>query len=202
MDNSGDGIDTAERILRAATELLETEGYAAVSMRRVGKLAGISQAAIYRHYRDKDELVLRIVGEGYGDLVRTLEGLVSGKASPEEKLFAAFRGYIDFTMKRPALFKALFLRDIGRAGRAVNVLDSGVSRQRRSFELLTGVLRQGMDEGCFEPADAELTGQVLWSAVFGLAARLAIEGASPKKVAALAERELGILVRGLRPVGR
>lgn len=202
MDKREDGIDTAERILRAATVLLETEGYAAVSMRRVGKLAGISQAAIYRHYRDKDELVLRIVGEGYVDLVRTLEGLVFGEASPEEKLFSAFRGYIDFTMKRPSLFKALFLQDIGRAGRAVNVLDSGVSRQRRSFEILADILRQGMDEGSFEPADAELTGQVLWSAVFGLAARLAIEGASPEKVASLAERELGILVRGLRPVGR
>jgi len=199
MDKVEDGVDTTERILRAATKLLETKGYAAVSMRRVGKLAGISQAAIYRHYRDKDELILRIIGEGYADLARRLEELASGKASPEEKLLSAFRGYIDFVMDKPSLFKALLLQDIGIAGSAINALDSGVSRQRRTFELLAGILREGMDGGCFEQADPELTGQVIWSAVFGLAARLAIEGASPDKATALAERQLRIIIRGLRP---
>lgn len=199
MDKPEDGIDTTERILRAATTILETQGYAAISMRRVGKLAGISQAAIYRHYRDKDELIRRIIGEGYADLVRTLEKLASSKTSPEEKVFSAFRGYIDFVMARPSLFKALLLQDIGPAGSALKALGSGVSRQRKTFELLTGILRSGMDSGDFAPADPELTGQALWAAVFGLAARLAIEDAPSDRVTALAERQLRILIRGLRP---
>ncbi|PKL26188.1 MAG: hypothetical protein CVV47_03400 [Spirochaetae bacterium HGW-Spirochaetae-3] len=199
MDQIDDGIDTAERILRAGLFLLETKGYASLTMRRVGTLAGISQAAIYRHYRDKDALVFRIIGDGYADLARRLETLASGENPPDEKLLLAFRGYIDFVMEKPALFKALLLQDIGIAGSALNALGPGVSRQRRTFELLAATLREGMDTGYFERSDPETTAQVVWSAVFGLAARMAIEGVPPDRAAVLADTQLRILIRGIRP---
>lgn len=198
MDKTQTGADTAEKILRVATELLEQKGYAAISMRRVGELVGVSQAAIYRHYRDKDDLMLRIIGDGYADLASRIETLASSRGTLEERLCSAFHGYIDFVLERPSLFKALLLQDIGPAGRAIDALGAGVSRQRRTFELLATMLREGMDSGVFERAEPELTAQALWSAVFGLAARLAIEESPAEKAALLVERQLNILIRGLR----
>ncbi|GEM_PF-3488206 len=166
-------------------------------MRRVAAAAGISQAAIYRHFADKAELVGRLVSEGYGGLAERIEELASSGGDPAEILASTFEGYLEFAAGRPTLFKALLLQDIGPAGSAVEAFAPGVSRRRRTFELLTALLRRGMDEGLFSEADPELTAQAVWAALFGLASRLVIEGVPARRGAALAKRQIEIILRGL-----
>lgn len=192
---------SAERILAAAMRILEEEGYEALSMRKVGSAVGLSQAAIYRHYKDKAELVSRIIETGYGDLVALsaiLEGCGEG---PEELLAAGIRRYFLFAMERPQLFKAVLLEDIGPAGHEVAVLSAGVSVRRTTFANLVGLLKRGMASGVFGKADPEITAQALWASMFGLAARLVIESARPESAVRAGEvidRQIDLLLAGLR----
>jgi len=63
---------------------------------------------------------------------------------------------------------------------------------------LTALLRRGIDSGLFTPSDPELSAQALWTAVFGLAARLVLEPGLPAaRREALIERHIEILIRGL-----
>ena len=192
-----DDKKTARRILDAAAEILANEGYPALSMRRLGAAIGLSQAAIYRHYADKAELVSRLVEEGYADLAERLGGVAAAGGEVEEILAAAVRTYVEFAAERPTLFKALLLQDIGEAGKAVEAFAPGIARRRRTFELLAGLLRRGMDEGRFDQADPELTAQALWAGIFGIASRLVIEAPEPGRRSLLVERQIEILVRGL-----
>jgi AcrR family transcriptional regulator len=68
------GLST-DRIVEYALELTEREGPGALTMRRLGSSLGVDATAIYRHFRDKDELVLAVsdraiarVGESLADL--------------------------------------------------------------------------------------------------------------------------------------
>jgi len=191
---------TADRILEAAGQLLAEGGYEALSMRKLAAKIGLSQAAIYRHYADKDELVGRIVAKGYAELVAMVEGIAARGGSPEEILERNIAAYIDWAAARPVIFKALLLREIGPAGAGVEALAAGVARRRRTFALLAEILERGMAEGRFARADAELTAQALWTAMFGLASRVVLEGeVPPERRAALVARHTELLIRGLRP---
>ena len=53
-----------DRISQAAQELFLEGGVEAISMRKVADRVGISATAIYRHYKDKDELLTGIIDTG------------------------------------------------------------------------------------------------------------------------------------------
>ncbi|MFI9554866.1 TetR/AcrR family transcriptional regulator [Nonomuraea endophytica] len=55
------------QVLRAAIDLADEEGLAAVSMRRVATVLGVSTVALYRHVRGKGELVQEMVDQVYGE---------------------------------------------------------------------------------------------------------------------------------------
>ena len=52
---------TQERLLNAAAELFSKQGYAGVSMRDIARAVGITQAAIYHHFPNKDALYIATV---------------------------------------------------------------------------------------------------------------------------------------------
>ncbi|MFI6291648.1 TetR/AcrR family transcriptional regulator [Nonomuraea sp. NPDC050790] len=58
---------TAEMVVRAAIDLADEEGLAAVTMRRVATALGVSTVALYRHVRGKGELVREMVDQVYGE---------------------------------------------------------------------------------------------------------------------------------------
>ena len=199
MESDAEEEGTATRILGAATELLVAEGYAALSMRKVAGRLGLSQAAIYRHYKDKAELVGRIVAEGYAGLVAIVEGLATKSGRPETVLAEGIRAYVAFATNHASIFKAVLLQDIGQAQAGVDALSPGVARRRRTFAFLADFLEEGMKKGIFAKADPEITAQALWAAMFGLASRAAIEGGKGKhRLDAVIERQIEIVLRGLR----
>jgi len=199
-------LGSAVRILAAGMRILEEEGYEALSMRKVGAAVGLSQAAIYRHYKDKAELVSRIIETGYGDLVALSAIPEEGRAGladlPVADILAeGIRRYFRFAQERPQLFKAVLLEDIGPAGREVAVLSAGVSGRRATFANLVELLRRGMATGEFRKADPEITAQALWASMFGLAARLVIESTRPEgasRAGEVIDRQIDLLVAGLR----
>ena len=192
---------TAERMLDAASDLLVTGGYEALSMRKVAAMVGLSQAAIYRHYADKAELVGAIVERGYGLLRASIEGLDDGKSNPAGQLAIGIRGYVEFATENSRLFKAVLLQGIGPSQERVNALSPGVARQRRTFAVLAGLMARGMAEGFFAAGDPEITAQAVWAAMFGLAVRLVLEpgddeGAERKRL--VIDRQIEIILHGLR----
>lgn len=193
-----DRPDTAARILEAATRVLVEEGYEALSMRRIGAIVGISQAAIYRHFRDKAELVDRIIEAGYLDMLARVEAASAGHEPVPALIRRIVAAYVGFARERRDLFKAVLLRDVGPARARVDSLGPGVAAARRSFGLLVALLERGVREGSVAPCDLELSAQAFWAAMFGLAARLAIEAEVPEeRVRSLVEREAEILAAGL-----
>jgi AcrR family transcriptional regulator len=91
----------------AAMELLEESGETALSLRAVARRAGVSPAAPYRHYADREALVSAVAALGYRELAERLGEAHPSPATPEQLTSVAI-AYVQFALERPALFRIMF----------------------------------------------------------------------------------------------
>src|ERR1700687_2992314 len=91
--------DLRAALVRAAMELLEESGETALSLRAVARCAGVSPAAPYRHYADREALVSAIAAVGYRELA---ERLAAAHPSPSttEELPRVAGGYVEVALRQ------------------------------------------------------------------------------------------------------
>lgn len=97
--------DLRAALLAAADEMLEAG--APLSLRALARSAGVSQAAPYRHFADKEALESALAVRGLRDLFEDLTADKSPPASAED-IAELGVGYVRFALRRPALFKLMF----------------------------------------------------------------------------------------------
>src|SRR5256885_13195183 len=97
-----------EALIRAALELIAKKGPAGFTFAEAARFAGVSPAAPYRHFRDRDELLADVARRGFEQFAIALERAWNGGA-PEP--FAAFerlrQGYLQVAPPRPAGYSAM-----------------------------------------------------------------------------------------------
>lgn len=123
------GLDP-ELIVSTAIDLAEREGVAAVSMRRLGEELGVNATAFYRHFRDKDELVLAM-----GDHVTlwTLER-VRAEITPDTPWQDVLRIVASQSWEASRTFPAVYSMTFART--------TGQAAEREMVELLLSSLSQ------------------------------------------------------------
>ncbi|NUT21842.1 MAG: TetR/AcrR family transcriptional regulator [Hamadaea sp.] len=94
----------AREIVQVARELLEREGPAALSMRRLGDQIGIRASSIYEHLRDKDALEAALISVGFEEQAELFARAVQGAANPILALTSAYR---DFARRQPNLYRLM-----------------------------------------------------------------------------------------------
>ncbi len=85
--------DTKGRILDAAFRQLATEGYAALSIRRIAADAGVNHALINYHFRSKDQLVVAVLDEANRRLLARQTSMDQAPTTLAEKWAEARRFY-------------------------------------------------------------------------------------------------------------
>ncbi|MCA8901596.1 MAG: TetR/AcrR family transcriptional regulator [Hyphomonas sp.] len=81
------------KIERAALKLFIHEGVDAATTREIAEKAGVSEGALYRHYKGKDELAVSLFMETHNRLGLMMQEALSGDGSLEEKVHAAVAAY-------------------------------------------------------------------------------------------------------------
>jgi len=154
---------TSERIARAARRLFERSGPEAVSVRKVAHAVGLSAMAIYRHYPSRQALLGRLVDDAFRELAAAWTPPAGGVV--QERLLAAFEGYLDYALAHPHLFDYAFA--LRRPGARRYPRDF---RARRSptLNLVADALDQGMREGLFRKGDVWPIAMSLWAHSHGL----------------------------------
>lgn len=91
--------DLPAALLRAAGKTLEKRGIGALSLREVARDAGVSHNAPYRHFPDREALLVALAAEGFAVLGERLRGQ-SGRAMGE--------AYVRFALEQPQRFRLMF----------------------------------------------------------------------------------------------
>ena len=107
--------ERAEReklIIAAARELAETEGWDAVTTRRLAERVEYSQPVLYSHFDGKDAIKAAVAVEGFAELATGLAASRAAALDPARALAAVSYAYIDFARRRPALYDAMFSQTV------------------------------------------------------------------------------------------
>lgn len=105
---------TRRALVDAAAELLDLGGLDAVTLRAVGANAGVTRGAPYRHFADKENLLVAVGTRSWdelGDRISAVRGETS--LPPVEKLRALLNAFIDVARHRPHLYRLMFSSPAG-----------------------------------------------------------------------------------------
>jgi AcrR family transcriptional regulator len=102
-----------QALVDASLRLIADQDVSAVSLREVARRAGVSAAAPYHHFRDKNALLAAVAEEGFRRLVAMVEREVTRlPRDPADALEAVLAGYIAFAVEHPAHFQVMFLPEL------------------------------------------------------------------------------------------
>jgi AcrR family transcriptional regulator len=149
--------DLRAALLRAAMELLEESGETALSLRAVARRAGVSPAAPYRHYADREALVSAVAAVGYRELATRLAVAHPSPSTPEQLASVAI-AYVQFALERPALFRIMFGEPCDRD-----------NDERVAATAAVSLYVRGIVQRAFPGADADSLATAIWALVHGLA---------------------------------
>jgi AcrR family transcriptional regulator len=106
-----------EALLRAALELIAQKGPAGFTFAEAARWAGVSPAAPYRHFRDRDELLANVALRGFLQFEAALaRAWDEGRPDAFFALDRLGRAYLDFARTEPAYYSAMFEAGIPATG--------------------------------------------------------------------------------------
>ena len=98
-----------EALVRAALDLIAEKGPAGFTFVEAARSAGVSPAAPYRHYRDRDELVADVARRGFERFEEELtRAWNEGRPDPLTAFENLGKAYISFARSEPAYYSAMF----------------------------------------------------------------------------------------------
>ncbi|WP_319943522.1 TetR/AcrR family transcriptional regulator [Nocardia aurantia] len=132
-------------------------GVAELSLRAAARRAGVSTAAPYRHFADRDALLSAVAAVGYRELAEQMAAAHPAQATPEG-LAAVANAYVRSALTRPGMFRVMFAEpcdptdpERAAAAEAIN-------------EYVESLVRQ-----VFPDVDPEPMAIAVWALVHGLA---------------------------------
>ncbi len=162
--------DLRNELLTAGVELLAEGGVDALSLREAARRAGVSHAAPYRHFADRQALLDAIATEGFAHLTTVMRAALDTAGSAfADRLRALAGAYVRFALERPAQFQLMF---------AAPKVDSDRNQALRetadaAFAVLLDVVADGQENGQVVAGDPAELSWITWSAVHGAATLIA-----------------------------
>lgn len=148
-------------IVATARRLAETEGWDAVTTRRLATEIEYSQPVLYKHFSGMDEITQSVALDGFGELAAVLSEARTGAENSKNALRRIAHVYIDFARDNPALYDAMFTR-----ATTLKFADADTPPQLSAAfaELRQAVVPIAGDR------DVDTLTEVLWAALHGLTA--------------------------------
>jgi AcrR family transcriptional regulator len=188
-------VEIRALILNTARASFVHEGYESFSLRRLARQIGYSPAAIYRHFRDKDEIFFCLTEESFEALVKASSAVVPEEGEdPVSVLKRGMHSYVKFGLDHPDHYRFAFLMAARERKQP--------PRPRAAYQALRTRVTHCIEAGRFEPGDPDLMAQSLWAAAHGVTSLLVQRPAFPwvakgKLVSRVIDSAVDALVRDI-----
>lgn len=163
--------ERAKLIITAARELAETEGWEAVTMRRLAERVEYSQPVLYHHFKGKDAIMAAVALEGFAELTEEVRAARTAAPDDAGALAGVGEAYTSFAERRPALYDAMFRRHID--------LPFATAEAPPSLWAAFGELAEAVRPHA-DGDDLNLLTETFWAALHGLAT-LTLGGRLPRE---------------------
>ncbi|MFB8033140.1 TetR/AcrR family transcriptional regulator [Streptomyces sp. NPDC056004] len=142
--------EAARRLLVAAVDAFAERGYHATTTRDIAGRAGMSPAALYIHYKTKEELLHRISRIGHDRALFVLEAAADSGGTAAERLAEAVRSFVRWHAERHTTARVVQyeLDALGEEHRT-----EIVELRRRSDAVVRRIIGEGVQAGEFDVPD-------------------------------------------------
>ncbi|MFG1609919.1 TetR/AcrR family transcriptional regulator [Actinoplanes sp. NPDC049265] len=178
-----------ERIIEAALHVLETEGAAALTIRRIATDVEYTAPVVYQHFANKEALVLELVAYGHRlmlDEFRT----AAEEPDIDRRLLRIAAEYVRFAGEHPHLFEIM------------NGAGVDAHRRRQAAEPAVDVLKDLLTTWAgargVRLTDLEEASEIVWGTVYGIASLGHLDTVGGVRAQRLAERALQAILTGWR----
>jgi TetR/AcrR family transcriptional regulator len=139
---------TRAAVLAAAEPLFARRGYAATRLEDVAEAVGVKRAALFYHFRDKQDLYDAVIEDAFGALVACLDEAFSVPRPIAERIERAVEAWVDAVVARPALARLMLRHAAGADENSAQPLFPAVERLLRTAWSL---FEEGRARGELEP---------------------------------------------------
>ncbi|MEU8625424.1 TetR/AcrR family transcriptional regulator [Streptomyces sp. NPDC048669] len=142
--------EAARRLLVAAVDAFAERGYHATTTRDIAGRAGMSPAALYIHYKTKEELLHRISRIGHDRALSVLEAAADGEGTAAERLARAVRSFVQWHAERHTTARVVqYELDALGAEHRTEIIEL----RRRSDAVVRRIIGEGVAAGEFDVPD-------------------------------------------------
>ncbi|MGV2919894.1 TetR/AcrR family transcriptional regulator [Streptomyces alfalfae] len=175
--------DAARRLLIAAVEAFAERGYHATTTRDIAGRAGMSPAALYIHYKTKEELLHRISRIGHDKALAILRTAADGEGTAAERLTAAVRSFVGWHAAHHTTARVVqYELDALGAEHRTEI----VALRRKTDEAVRAIINDGVRAGEFDVPDVPGTTLAVLSLCIDVARWFNVAGRrTPDEVGAL-----------------
>jgi AcrR family transcriptional regulator len=189
-------------ILTAALDLFTERGFNATRLEDVASRAGLSKAAIYLYFKDKNALLAALVQATVGDNLEIAKNMIGMHQGPVAPILRQLLGFLAGRMqstRMPELVKLVISESRAHPTLGRFYLDNVIGK---ALPLFQSLIERGVASGEFRVVDAGLTVRcmvgpmllgAIWKSVFEPI------GAEPVDIEALARHDADLILRALQP---
>jgi AcrR family transcriptional regulator len=179
--------DLRAALVAAAIGLIAERGVRGFSLAEASRRLGVSAAAPYRHFADRDELLAAVATQGLHVFAAMVATEVGDTDAPEQRLAAMARAYVRFAAEQRPLFDTLFSAGIDK-GRYPEL--------QRAFEPVDALLAVVLQICRGDAAAADALAEAAEATAHGHATLLldGEYGQGPDAVSAAADRAAGAVL--------
>ena len=162
-----------EEFLQIAFDFIAKEDIEKLTLKVLSDATGTSRSAIYKHFKNRDALVEKMIEIGFEKFDKTTSPILLNKETPLiDRFYKAGKLYIEFAKGNPNLYRLIFGKKYAHIrDEIVSIKDNDCS----GFGALKKAVEEGQESGTFKKEDAYKQTIVIWSSLHGLST-LIIDG--------------------------
>lgn len=153
-----------EVLISSALDILKEGTLQDLSLRALARKAGVSQTAPYRHFEDKEALIVVLIQEGSNILQEKMKIACEQTSEPVERLINMGMAYYDFADAHPAHFRLMFGGNLERKEKHITLVEI----EQKGYEIVEFVVGECMKLPNAPKKPVELVRLTCWSLVHGL----------------------------------
>ena len=146
-------------IVSTARTLAETEGWDAVTTRRLAAEIEYSQPVLYKHFAGMEQIADAVALDGYAELAEVLTAAADAGVAAEAVLARIAYAYLDFARDNPAVYEAMFTR--------MTALRFGADGTPPQLSAAFVTLRQAVGRVA-DGQDVDTLTEVFWACLHGM----------------------------------
>lgn len=137
--------DRQKQIIDVSLELIAENGIQGLTIKNLAKKIGFSEAALYRHYENKTQIILAILNYFKENMARLLEVVLNADEDAISKINHLFSNQFKVFSQSPSIVAVIFSEELFRNE---TLLEKKVSEiMNNSIEKLSSIIRAGQEKG-------------------------------------------------------